>query len=291
MDITFEAGDVTLVGSLTRPTGMRTRRPGVVIAHGFPSVPGGASFATQPLIPLGERITSTLGWSVLTFPFRGCGQSGGNFSLEGWLVDLLAAVERLHTEPLVEAVWLAGFGTGGALSICAAAEDPRVVGVATLGAPAGFEDWASHPRRLLEFARETEVIRQSKFPASFERWASGLRRVRPLSCIGDIRDRPLMAIHGTEDTSVPLLDARELVDEHGAAEFRYISGASHDLRIDPRAIAVLLGWLDRQWTRRHATGRPNPPHPVAQPSSAPADAVPSPPAEHPPPVLPPPTLL
>jgi putative redox protein len=37
-----------------------------------------------------------------------------------------------------------------------------------------------------------------------------------------------------------------LSDAHGHAELRIVPGAAHDLRHDPRAVAVLLGWLDRQ---------------------------------------------
>ena len=44
------------------------------------------------------------------------------------------------------------------------------------------------------------------------------------------------------------LDARALADCHGGAELRMIQGAGHRLRHDPRAIAVLLGWLERQIT-------------------------------------------
>ena len=32
----------------------------------------------------------------------------------------------------------------------------------------------------------------------------------------------------------------------GSAELRIISGAGHRLRHDPRALAILLGWLERQ---------------------------------------------
>ena len=39
---------------------------------------------------------------------------------------------------------------------------------------------------------------------------------------------------------------RETLEAHGAAELRLIPGAGHRLRHDPRAVAVLLGWLDRQ---------------------------------------------
>ena len=49
-----------------------------------------------------------------------------------------------------------------------------------------------------------------------------------------------------EDEAVPPFDARVLADAHGSAELRMINGAGHELLHDPRAVAVLLGWLDRQ---------------------------------------------
>jgi putative redox protein len=36
-----------------------------------------------------------------------------------------------------------------------------------------------------------------------------------------------------------------LVNAHGDAELSLFVGAGHRLRHDPRAMAVLLGWLDR----------------------------------------------
>ena len=53
-------------------------------------------------------------------------------------------------------------------------------------------------------------------------------------------------MHGDDDDSVPTMDARQLAEAHGGAELRLIHGAGHRLRHDPRAVAVLLGWLDRQ---------------------------------------------
>jgi hypothetical protein len=37
-----------------------------------------------------------------------------------------------------------------------------------------------------------------------------------------------------------------VADAHGAADLRVIQGAGHMLNYDPRAIAILLGWVDRQ---------------------------------------------
>ena len=55
-------------------------------------------------------------------------------------------------------------------------------------------------------------------------------------------------LHGSDDEVVPVFDARVLADAHGDADLRIIDGGGHQLRHDPRAVAVLLGWLDRQRT-------------------------------------------
>jgi uncharacterized protein len=186
--------------------------------------------------------------------FRGCGRSEGGFSLAGWLEDLLSAVEHLRRTQPVTDVWLAGFGTGGALSICAAAREPRVAGVAALGAPADFDDWASHPRRLLEHARDVGLVTAATAPADFDAWAKELKKLRAVACAPELAPRNLLVVHGSEDDLVPVFDARVLGDAHGAAELRIIDGAGHRLRHDPRAVAVLLGWLDRQQLQRRRAG-------------------------------------
>ena len=61
--------------------------------------------------------------------------------------------------------------------------------------------------------------------------------------------RPLLVVHGDDDDTVPTSDARQLAGAHGSAELRIIPGAGHRLRHDPRAVAVLLGWLDHQRNR------------------------------------------
>ena len=54
-------------------------------------------------------------------------------------------------------------------------------------------------------------------------------------------------MHGSEDTTVPVSDARALVDAaEGEADLRVITGAGHRLRHDPRAVAALIGWMERQ---------------------------------------------
>ncbi len=248
MEHRFGSGGNLLAAHLARPPVRAdvTQVPAVVLAHGYPTDVQEAAQAAAALPELADRIAAEMGWLALAVAFRGCSGSEGSFSLGGWLADLQASVAHLRTTENVSGVWLAGFGTGGALAICAAAANDDVEGVAALGAPADFDDWASHPRRLLEHAREVGMVEDPMFPPSFEAWSRELRDLRAAACAPRLARRPLLVVHGSEDDPVPAFDARVLVDAHGSAELRIVPGAAHRLRHDPRAVAVLLGWLDRQ---------------------------------------------
>jgi alpha/beta superfamily hydrolase len=223
------------------------RRHGLVVCHGFPPGPKGAATAGQSYPQLADRLANEAGWAVLTFQFRGAGESEGDFSLAGWLADVRAAIDHLRTATAVDGIWLAGFGAGGSLALCAAGEDELVRGVASFASQADFEAWGADPRRFLETAREVGVVRTKGYPEDFDSWARELREIRPLSLIGKIPPRPVLIVHGSEDDVVPLVDARALADAAaGEVELRVITGAGHRLRHDPRAIAVLFGWLERQ---------------------------------------------
>ena len=244
----FVSGDLHLAAHLAAPTGANAGigRPAVVIAHGFPSGPGGGANSPATFPELADRIATEMGWWAMAPLLRGMPGSDGSFSLDGWRDDMVAAVDDLLARDDVTGVWTAGFGTGGALAICAAARNPRVRGAAALAAPADFSDWAQNPRRLLLFARDSGLVEDSPQIADFDRWREALRLVSAEQAVPDLAPRPLLLIHGTDDDHVPPLDARVVADAHGSADLRLIGGAGPHLRHAPRAVALLLGWLDRQ---------------------------------------------
>jgi fermentation-respiration switch protein FrsA (DUF1100 family) len=119
--------------------------------------------------------------------------------------------------------------------------------VAAFAAPADFADRANDARRFVAQARAVGVIRDPAFPPDLEAWARELREIRPLNLIGKIPPRAILLVHGANDEVVSVLDARALADAADAqVELRVLPGAGHRLRNDPRAIALLIGWLDRR---------------------------------------------
>lgn len=248
MNVEIPSGPERLAAHVSEPPVTDGRPPVVIICHGYPSgaLPAAATGRSYPA--LADRIANE-GWRAITFNFRGCGESTGNFALDGWLDDLLAVIDRSGQFGDHRGVWLVGFGTSGGLCIAAAARRPEVAGLAVAGSPADYTDWAAHPRRLLQHAREIGAISDPSHPPDLERWTRPFREIRPVDDAARVAPRPLLVLHGADDESVPSFDARVVSDAHAAAELRIISGAGHDLRHDPRSVAILLGWLDRQ---RHA---------------------------------------
>ncbi len=244
----IESEGLKLWAHTGRPTGAGSDgRRGLVLVHGFPTGTRWAESSGRTYPEFADRLAADAGWTVLAFNFRGSGASEGDFSMAGWMADLGAAIGYLAAQAGVEGVWLAGFRTGGALAICRAAVDPRVRGVASFAAPADFDEWAAEPRRFLQTARDLGVVRSPGYPRDVAAWSQELKETRALTCVHQLAPRPLMVVHGSLDDVVPLSDARILADSAGGSgELRVITGAGHRLRHDPRAVAVLLGWMDRQ---------------------------------------------
>lgn len=235
-----------LPAHFTRPAGSGRVR-GLVLCHGFPRPPLGAAAAGAAYPQLADRIARDCGWAALTFTFRGAGGSEGNFSIEGWLADVAAAVDVMVGHGDVSGVWVAGSGLGGALVVAHAATDERVRGVASIGAPASLRGWAREGRAFLDHAHEVGLIRDDDFPPDADLWIKELAALDPLAAAAKIPPRPYLILHGADDDVVPVADARALAAAaEGSAELRVVARAGTRLRHDPRGVALLLGWLERQ---------------------------------------------
>lgn len=218
----------------------------LVLCHGFPVGQDSAERVADTLPTLGDRLAGETGWPVVVACLRGVGASVGDFSLRGWYEDLQAFVDHAAGIGNGGGVWIVGFGTGGALGICVAAEDTRVRGVACFGSPATFADWANGAG-MIEYSRRVGVIRSPGFPSDHREWGEAFTGLRPEEAAAKLSPRPLLVVHGADDEEVPVADGRRLAECAGPrAELRVLPGAGHRLRGDPRAVALLAGWLERQ---------------------------------------------
>jgi len=232
----------TTASALGSPPG-----PVLLLCHELPRVGNGAFDAGRTYPPLADRLGQESGFRVVVGMLRGAGGSEGDFSAAGWLEDLAFLVDReAGTDGQV---WLVGFGLGGALALRKAADDARVRGVAVLAAPADLVSWLSDPSTVLGRCRRSGVIGTVGFPADEEAWVGDLVALRPLEAAAALGDRPLLVVHGSEDDEVSVAAARAIADAApgtGPVDLRIVPGAGHWLRMDPRVVATLIGWVERQ---------------------------------------------
>ena len=214
--------------------------PALLICQDFPYDKQGFGHLDKALA---DRVAREVGWPALVFNYRGCGASEGSFSFGGWKRDIDAAVSYLAEQH--QGVWTAGFGVGGTLSICAAAENQQIQGVASISASDSFQDWASSAEDLLSFTPARRAMRKEGSPRGFEKWTEGMEAFRATEVMDQLKSRPLLVIHGQDDRLVPMFDARAIADAHASADLRILEGGGHNLRYDPRTVALLFGWLDR----------------------------------------------
>lgn len=226
------------VSSATAPT--------LLLCHELPRDPGGGAAAARAYPALGDRLAEECSCRVVAGMLRGTGGSDGEFSANGWLDDV-AAICKAQSQS-ARGLWLVGFGLGAAIALRAAVNDERVRGVASIAGPADLSGWISSREKVLARCRHSGVIKSETFPRDPDAWAAELVALAPLDAAAHLGGRPLLVVHGSDDAEVPAAAARALADAAvgSPVDLRIVPAAGHWLRADPRVVATLVGWLERQ---------------------------------------------
>jgi dipeptidyl aminopeptidase/acylaminoacyl peptidase len=149
--VSFYSEGVRLIGDLYTPDGSAPagRRAGVVLCHGYTGV-------KDLYLPDNARILNEAGYVVLTFDYKGWGESEGSRSRlapYSRVADAQAALTFLATLPEVDAERLGLYGTsyGGATVVWTAAIDLRVRCVVSVVGIGNGARWMRSVRRPDEF--------------------------------------------------------------------------------------------------------------------------------------------
>ena len=247
-NVSLEIDNIVLSGQLYLP-GSESQYPTVCVCHGIPS--GKPPDPTDGGYPLLAETICREGFMVLIFNFRGTGKSGGNLDLPGWTKDLRAAIDYLWSLDKVDKqrLSLLGFSGGAAVSVCVAAQDGRVSGVAACACPTGFNRYheENEPQSIIDHFRSIGAIRDADFPLSVEAWGDSFRLVSPIECVAGIAPRALLLVHGDQDETVDISHAYKLFEKAGEPkQIAVIDGAGHRLRQNSRVVAAVLTWLKSQ---------------------------------------------
>ena len=150
--VSFYSEGVKLRGDLFLPEGLaaQEKRPGIVLCHGYTGV-------RSLYLADNARVLTGAGYVVLTFDYKGWGDSDGpksRLSPYGRVIDSQAALTFLGAQEMVDADRLGLYGTsyGGATVVWTAAIDPRVHCVVSVVGIGHGRRWMRSVRRPDEFA-------------------------------------------------------------------------------------------------------------------------------------------
>ena len=184
------------------------------------------------------------GLAMLRFDYSGTGSSAGSFAdgtLERWIAEALAMIDRLTEGPLV----VAGSSMGGWIAMHLALRRPeRVEALVGIAAAPDFTDWgftAEEKKEVLEYGK---IERANPYGGEAQLttrafWESG-EALRLLG--GPIAvDCPVRLIHGDADRDVPVAVALRLMERLRSADVQLhiLKGGGHRLS-EPREIDAVV---------------------------------------------------
>lgn len=238
-ELRVRVDDLELIGGLweaERP------RAGLLLLHGIPSVaPRDPSDEGYP--GLARRLARE-GFSSAWLDMRAVRGQPGFFSIGGWVRDASAAIETL-TAGAFEAlpVVIVGSSAGGAVAAEAIKRGAPVDGLILLAAPAEWLSFAAHPQAGVErITQDAGMALAPEVRADPAAWGREFVEVATEKAIPEVKV-PVLIVHGGEDFVVPPEHAARIAARAPEAEVRMIPEGAHQLRRDPRAVAVIVDWL------------------------------------------------
>ncbi|QPL96075.1 alpha/beta hydrolase [Streptomyces clavuligerus] len=241
---------------------VRRRRPLVVVSGGIVSV----KEQWAPLLPKLAR----LGYAAVATEMPGVGENTLRYGPDSWRL-LPFLLNRLERRADVRRTSVLGLSFSGHMALRAAADDPRIRGVHTVGAPvAGFFTdplwWPRVPGITVE------TLRRLTGSADEEALRLLLRRF-PLGpdTLGAVRV-PVGYVVSSRDEIIPAGDPRLLAAALPRARFK-----EFDVHGSPAHLTAVRAWLVRSLlrTRFAAAAEPGPVRPVAVRAVESAVAVPA----------------
>jgi dipeptidyl aminopeptidase/acylaminoacyl peptidase len=281
--VTFKSDGLDLAGILHIPDGMKAKekRPAIMVLHGFGTNKDGAT-------PLeATKILEGMGYIVLRFDMRGCGESGGEpaFILcQDQVRDTQAAATYLQSLKQVDPqrIGVLGHSFGAAVAVYAGGVDKRLGAVIAVGGwgdgVAKFREqhksaaqWKKFIMKLEQGRRHRAKTGKSLMMPRFDivpipvhlrknlvgnaimefpaETAMSMMDFRANDVVADISPRPLLLLHPANDTVTPTSQAVGLfMRAKQPADMHLVSGVDHFMLNDDQG---LVKRILEDWLAKH----------------------------------------
>jgi len=192
-----------------------------------------------------ERIANQSGWTVLSVLCSGIDGSEGRFSPKSWCDDMTVVANFLVSANQAKSVIIAGYDIAAAVCLYVASRSEAVRGVATISPIVDLSGYSSKPQLLVRQAQAVGVKVSSK-STDIDLWTHQLQELDPAKSADLLGSKQWLFISGRDDEIVKDAELKEFLAVSGAtAEAHALTAGDHDLTTDPRMMAILLGWMER----------------------------------------------
>lgn len=170
----------------------------IVLSHGYGD--------NQDQMIFWADLVNRAGFSAFTYDMRDRGQSGGSAVTLGAQeqIDLLSAVDYLTNRQDVDQdrIGALGVSLGASVTILAAAQDTRIRAIV---ADSGFSDATNVISNSFHRFMHLPAFPFAPVTVKFAEWRTGcsVHEIRPVDVIGQLSPRPILIIHGKDDSLVP----------------------------------------------------------------------------------------
>ena len=279
--VTIPSDGLKLSGVLQVPEqrAANERRPAIIVLHGF------GSNKEDGMVMLASRLFERLGYVVLRFDMRGCGQSEGQrarvICLEQ-VADTRNAISFLQTRPEVQpdAIAVMGHSFGAAVAVYTAGVDERVAACISSGgwgdgeakfraqhaspeAWQRFQDMRAEGQAKLAKGESMNVsrfdivpipvaLRSGLPPGSFMEFpfevVESMVNFRPIDVVGQIAPRPLMLLHPAVDSVTPTQQSIDMFSKAKMpTDLHLVAGIDHFIFSDDSTLTLNLvqSWLNK----------------------------------------------
>jgi dipeptidyl aminopeptidase/acylaminoacyl peptidase len=279
--VSFQSGGLRLAGTLTLPPGMKPgeRRAAMLSLHGFGSNRNGG------VAEAAAKFFAALGYIVLRFDMRGCGDSEG---VRGRVIcleqveDTRNALSYLATRPEVDGARIGVFGHsfGAAVAIYAAGVDERVAACVSSGgwgdgqkkfrkqhasdaAWKKFTDMMAEGGRRLAKGESMMVprydivpippgLRGNLAPGSITEFpfevVESMYAFRAIDVVAKIAPRPLLLLHPSHDSVTPTEQSVDLFLAAGQpTDLHLVANTDHFIMSEdnPLVLNLVRDWMAR----------------------------------------------
>jgi uncharacterized protein len=283
--VQFSSAGQKLAGILHLPADMKSgeRRPAFMVLHGFGSNKDSGVPRTA------AELFASLGYVVLRFDMRGCGESEGArgrvICLEQ-VEDTRHALEFLQTRAEVIADRIAVYGQsfGAAVAVYAAGVEPRIAACISTGGwghgekkfrkqhpGKAWDEFAAMMQRGREMKKRGETLMVPRYdivpirpelrahvaPGSILEFpfevVESMYAFTANEVVGRIAPRPLLLMHAADDTVTPTEQSVDLFQHAGQpTDLHLVAGVDHFLMSEGNALVmdIVRDWLAQRFPAR-----------------------------------------